>query len=69
MLVAPYLVVAGTDSKHFYSLSPNIYRFIMIKVNSEGLKRIHGVNEQLPVDDYRSAIQFFSYLLEDSARG
>lgn len=69
VLVAPYLVIGGTDSKHFYSLSPNIYRFIMVKADAEGLKRIHGVNEQLPVEDYRSAIRFFSTLLSDAARG
>ncbi|WOJ93024.1 M20 family peptidase [Congregibacter variabilis] len=68
VLVAPYLVIGGTDSKHFYSLSPNIYRFIMVKADAEGLKRIHGVNEQLPVEDYRSAIQFFRALLTDAAR-
>jgi len=69
VLVAPYLVIGGTDSKHFYNLSPNIYRFIMLKADAEGLKRIHGVNEQLPVDDYRSAIQFFTAMIKDAAQG
>ncbi|MFK8041616.1 M20 family peptidase [Congregibacter sp.] len=67
-LVAPYLVIGGTDSKHFYSLSPNIYRFIMVRADAQGLKRIHGVNEQLPVSDYRNAIEFFMHFLGDSAR-
>ena len=68
-LVAPYLVIGGTDSKHFYRLSPNIYRFIMVRVDADSLKRIHGVDEQLPVSDYENAIKFFANLLEDTARG
>ncbi|WP_439108130.1 M20 family peptidase [Congregibacter sp.] len=69
VLVAPYLVIGGTDSKHFYSLSPNIYRFIMVRASAQELKRIHGVNEQLPVNDYGNAIEFFMNLLEDTAKG
>ncbi len=69
VVVAPYLVFGGTDSKHFYDLSPNIYRFFMVKANAQTLKRIHGINEQLPLADYLSAIQFFYQLLEDSAQG
>ncbi|WP_439101546.1 M20 family peptidase, partial [Congregibacter sp.] len=68
-LVAPYLVIGGTDSKHFYDLSPNIYRFIMVRADAEELKRIHGVNEQLPINEYGNAIEFFMNLLDDTAKG
>jgi carboxypeptidase PM20D1 len=68
VIVAPYLVIGGTDSKHFYALSPNIYRFFMVRANAQTLKRIHGINEQLPVADYSSAISFFYQLIRDSAR-
>lgn len=68
-LVAPYLVIGGTDSKHFYDLSPNIYRFIMVRADAQELKRIHGVNEQLPVNEYGNAIEFFMNLLDDTAAG
>ncbi|GAB5415187.1 MAG: M20 family peptidase [Congregibacter sp.] len=69
VLVAPYLVVGGTDSKHFYQLSDNIYRFIMIRASGVELQRIHGIDEQLPVDGYRRAIQFFYALLREAALG
>ncbi|GAB5380547.1 MAG: M20 family peptidase [Aliiglaciecola sp.] len=67
VLVAPYLVVGGTDSKHFYGLSDNIYRFMMVRLDQQGLKRFHGVNEQLPVKDYMNAIAFFHGLLMETA--
>lgn len=67
VLVAPYLVQGGTDAKHFYGLSNNIYRFMMVKLTPETLKRFHGVNEQLAVEDYIKAVQFFYAILEKTA--
>ncbi len=67
ILVAPYLVLGGTDSKHFYGLSENVYRFMMVELNPESLKRFHGVNEQLAVKDYINAVNFFYAMLQESA--
>jgi carboxypeptidase PM20D1 len=67
ILVAPYLVQGGTDAKHFDGLSNNIYRFIMIRLDSNSVKRFHGVNEQIPVKDYLQAIQFYSAVIERAA--
>lgn len=68
ILVAPYLVQGGTDSKYFYGLSDNVYRFMFIRLNPESFKRFHGVNEQIPVSDYLEAIQFYYAMLSQSAR-
>ncbi|GAC16275.1 M20 family peptidase [Aliiglaciecola lipolytica] len=67
VLVAPYLVMGGTDSRYYTGLSDNIYRFMMVRLDSEGLKRFHGINEQLPVDDYLNAISFFYAMLEETS--
>jgi carboxypeptidase PM20D1 len=66
-LVAPYLVQGGTDAKHFAALSDSIYRFMMVELNPETLKQFHGVNEQIPIKDYFSAIQFYGELIKQSA--
>jgi carboxypeptidase PM20D1 len=66
VLVAPYLVMGGTDAKHFYGLSDNVYRFMMVRLNKESLKRFHGVNEQLAVNDYLQAVSYFYSLLADA---
>ena len=68
-LVAPYLVQGGTDAKHFTALSDSIYRFMMVELNPETLKQFHGVNEQIPITDYISAIQFYGELIKQSAQG
>jgi carboxypeptidase PM20D1 len=66
-LVAPYLVMGGTDSKHFYPLTDSVYRFLMIRVNPETMKLIHGINEHISIDNYVMSIQFFHELLRKSA--
>lgn len=63
VLVAPYLVQAGTDAKHFVGLSDSVYRFVMIRANRETMRRIHGVNEQIAVGDYLRAVRFYHALM------
>ena len=69
ILVAPYLVQGGTDAKHFTDLSNSIYRFMMVRFNAESLKRFHGINEQIPVEDYLQAIQLYAAMIEAAASG
>ena len=59
ILVAPYRVQGGTDARYFYSVSPNVYRFIMARATPDTIRRIHGIDEQIPVDDYLTAIRFY----------
>jgi carboxypeptidase PM20D1 len=62
-LVAPYLVQGGTDSKYFYGVSNNIYRFLMIRATPETLKRLHGIDEQISVAEYLGTIRFYYQIL------
>ena len=39
-IVAPYLLVAGTDTQHYENISANIYRFLPIKLASDDLGRL-----------------------------
>ncbi len=45
-IVAPYLVMATTDARHYAEISDCILRFVPIRVTREDLKRIHGTNER-----------------------
>lgn len=64
-VVAPFVVVAGTDAKHFddNSLSKNVYRFTPWKLGNEELKRIHGINERISRKDFLGIIRFYERLL------
>jgi carboxypeptidase PM20D1 len=66
--VAPSLMIAGTDSKHYAHLSPNIYRFLPIRLNQNDLKRIHGANERISETDYAQAIRFYYQLIKNSTK-
>ena len=67
MLVAPYLVVGATDARYFAELTPNVYRFVPVSMTDADLKRFHGLNERVRVDDYFAAIRFFRTLLVNFA--
>jgi carboxypeptidase PM20D1 len=59
ILVAPYLVQGGTDARYFYSVSPNVYRFIMARATPDTMRTVHGIDERIPVADYLTAIRFY----------
>jgi carboxypeptidase PM20D1 len=54
-IVAPFLMIGGTDSRHFNIVSKNIYKFSPM-IDPEGF---HGVNESLNLKDYNKTIGFY----------
>jgi carboxypeptidase PM20D1 len=66
-VVAPYLVVGGTDARHFHAISEHVYRFMPVRVTQDDLDRIHGTDERIAVRDYESAIRFYRQLLLNTA--
>lgn len=63
-VVSPYLMLATTDSKHYRSISKNIYRFNPWDLQKDDLKRIHGNNERISTKNYMEAITFYRLILE-----
>lgn len=64
-IVAPGLVLGATDSRHYQSLSEQVYRFLPLQVHAADIARIHGVNERLAVDHYADAIAFYMRLIRN----
>lgn len=62
-LVAPGLMVAGTDSIHYGPISDHIFKFSPVRANPEDLKRFHGTNERLASSNYADAIRFYHRLV------
>jgi carboxypeptidase PM20D1 len=67
VIVAPGLMVAATDSRHYTEITDRIFRFSPVRANSEDLKRFHGTNERLSVDGYADMIRFYRRLIENAA--
>ena len=66
-LVSPSLVIAGTDSRHYEPVSENIFRFMPIQFSKDDLKRIHGIDERISVENYKNMISFYYQLILNSS--
>ena len=62
--VAPALVIALTDSRHFEEVTENTYRFLPLQLTNDDLPRIHGIDERISIENYKLAINFYYYLLK-----
>ena len=65
-LVAPALLVAATDSRHYQNLSKNIFRFLPITLRPDDVKRYHGVDERIAIEDYERCVRFYAQLIRNS---
>ena len=64
MVVAPYLMVGATDSRYYYSVSGNVYRFSPFSAGKEDLRRIHGDDERLGGESLKRGIEFYMHLIK-----
>jgi carboxypeptidase PM20D1 len=67
VIVAPGLMVAATDSRHYADIADNIFRFSPVRATAEDLKRFHGTNERLSIANYGDMIRFYRRLIENAA--
>lgn len=66
VVVAPNLVLGGTDARYFHALSDSVYRFGPLRLDPEDLKRAHGTNERVGVADYLDSVRFYVRLLQNA---
>ncbi|MDB5626306.1 MAG: Gly-X carboxypeptidase precursor [Tardiphaga sp.] len=67
VIVAPGLMVAATDSRHYADVADSIFRFSPVRANADDLKRFHGTNERLSIENYADMIRFYRRLMESTA--
>jgi len=61
---APNIMLGATDSRHFHAISDRVYRFTPIISSSGDLKRIHGINERLSLENLNNMVLFFHRLVQ-----
>ncbi len=66
-IVAPGLMTAATDSRHFSILSDAVFRFSPFRMKNEDLARFHGTNERLAISNYGEMIGFYQQLLRNAS--
>ncbi len=63
VLVAPYIVMAATDSHHYEKVCDHIYRFAPMKLKQEQLATIHGSNERISFENLERCMSFYKTLI------
>ena len=60
MTVSPGIFPAATDSRHYQSMADSVYRFVPVHLGRSGLGALHSEDESVSVEDYFSAVAFYT---------
>ncbi|XP_070557575.1 N-fatty-acyl-amino acid synthase/hydrolase PM20D1.2-like [Ptychodera flava] len=63
VVVAPGVMIGNTDTRHYWNLTKNIYRFSPTIMKPTDLPRFHGVNERISIHNYEQVVNFFYHLM------
>ncbi|GMV44788.1 MAG: peptidase M20 [Pseudomonadota bacterium] len=66
-LVAPGLMLAASDARHYDVLADASYRFMPIRFTPEDLARPHGTDERIAVAQLADMVRFYHRLLQLAA--
>lgn len=66
-IVAPFLVMGGTDACYYEPICENIYRYAPFKVDTSLLLCTHATNERIPIDAMADALMFFKKFIRQAS--
>lgn len=66
-VLSPYLVVGGTDSRNFASISDDVYRYMPAQFSTKDTAMIHGTNEHMSLPNLERMIRFYAELIATAA--
>ena len=63
-LVAPYLMVQCSDSRHYGRISDRVYRFSAVDLTAEERHSIHGNDEHVRLETVKRTVEFFMRVMK-----
>lgn len=63
VLISPYLMIAGSDARHYERICKHVYRFSGMPLSVAERRMIHGANEQIPVAKQADTARFFMRMI------
>ncbi|MBE0701509.1 MAG: M20/M25/M40 family metallo-hydrolase [Acholeplasmataceae bacterium] len=64
VVCTPYLMVATTDSRHYHDISNHVFKFSPMDVSKADLAKIHGVDEDITIDNVIHGVRFYLNLID-----
>ena len=65
VVTVPNLVIGATDGRYYSNICDDVYRFLPIQLNQDNVNAMHGINENIPVAQFRDAIRFYVRLIQN----
>lgn len=66
-VVSPFLFIGATDARSFAPYCERVWRFSPMALDGMDLKRIHGADERISIDNLERAAAFYVRFLETAA--
>jgi carboxypeptidase PM20D1 len=66
-VVSPFLVIGGTDARHYAPVTDNAFRFTPARLDKAGLQSIHAVNERISFENCAVMVGFYIAYIEEMA--
>lgn len=62
-LIAPYVMLQASDSRHLTRISDTVYRFLPFELTAAERGTLHAIDESIGVENWRRAIVFYDALI------
>ncbi len=67
MMISSYLMIGGTDSRHYSELSDSIYRFMPCRLSADELNLMHADDEYISIENFMRMIDFYDKFVKKVA--